>query len=181
MTDISERYARHADAYAATLAAVPEDRWSAQSPCEMWTARQVAEHLVEVHGMFLGLVGRRPEPGPADPVGAFAHVRAIVQADLEDPEKAAETYEGMFGTQTFEGSVDGFVTSDLVIHRWDLGTAAGLDIEIPADEVDRMARFVEVMPAQARSSGKVFGPALTPPDGADAQTRMLASIGRKGW
>ncbi|GAA4551614.1 TIGR03086 family metal-binding protein [Pseudonocardia xishanensis] len=181
MSDIAERYARHADAFAATIAAVPEDRWSAPSPCSEWTARQVVDHVVEVHGMFLGMVGRPPEPGPTDPAGAFAHVRSLVQADLEDPERAKATYDGMFGTQTFEWSVDGFVTQDLVLHRWDLGTAAGLDIEIPPDEIARIAGFVEQMPAEARASGKVFGPALEPPADADAQTRLLAAIGRRAW
>ncbi|WP_181780107.1 TIGR03086 family metal-binding protein [Pseudonocardia pini] len=181
MTEISERYARHADALAATIAAVPEDRWSAASPCAGWTARDVVDHLVEVHGMFLGLVGRRPGPGPADPTGAFAHVRAIVQADLEDPERADAAYAGMFGTTTFARSVDGFVTLDLIVHRWDLGTAAGLDVEIPADEIDGILALVEQMPPQVREAGTVFGPALTPPEGADDQTRVLATIGRKGW
>ncbi|MCW0214546.1 MAG: TIGR03086 family metal-binding protein [Pseudonocardia sp.] len=181
MTEISERYARHADAVAATIAAVPEDRWGAPSPCEGWTARGVVDHLVEVHGMFLGLVGRKPDPGPTDPAGAFAHVRDIVQADLEDPERADATYEGMFGTTTFAKSVDGFVTLDLIVHRWDLGTAAGLDIVIPADEIGGILALVEHMPPEVREAGTVFGPALTPPEGADEQTRMLAAIGRKGW
>jgi uncharacterized protein (TIGR03086 family) len=181
MTEISERYARHADAFAATVASVPEDRWSAPSPCEGWTARGVLDHLVQIHGMFLGLVGREPGPGPTDPAGAFAHVRAIVQADLEDPERAGASYEGMFGTQTFERSVDGFVTMDLIVHRWDLGTAAGLDVVIPADEIARIVAFVERMPPEVRASGTVFGPALEPPPGADDQTRMLAAVGRKAW
>ncbi|MFC5949504.1 TIGR03086 family metal-binding protein [Pseudonocardia lutea] len=181
MTEISERYARHADAFAATIAAVPADRWSAPSPCEGWTAADVVSHVVEVHRMFLGLVGRTPEPGPEGHAEAFAHVRKIVQADLEDPERAGATYEGMFGTQTFEGSVDGFVTLDLVVHRWDLGRAAGLDVTVPEDEFPRIAAVLERMPEKVREAGTVFGPALTPPPGADAHTRLLAEIGRKAW
>ncbi|GAA4710792.1 hypothetical protein GCM10023215_60930 [Pseudonocardia yuanmonensis] len=181
MTEISERYARHADAFAATIAAVPADRWSAPSPCEGWTAADVVSHVVDVHVMFLGLVGRTPEPGPEGRAEAFAHVRKIVQADLEDPSRAGATYEGMFGTQSFERSVDGFVTLDLVVHRWDLGRAAGLDVTIPEDEFPSIARVLEMMPDEVRASGTVFGPALTPPSDADAHTRLLAEIGRKGW
>jgi uncharacterized protein (TIGR03086 family) len=176
MSEISERYARHAAAFAATIADVPADRWDSPSPCSEWTARGVVEHIVQVHGMFLGLVGRRLFDG-AD----FAQASAVVQADLEDPVRAGETYEGMFGTATFESSVDSFVTMDLVVHRWDLGTAAGLDIAIPAEEVALISGFVEKMPADVRASGTVFGPALDAPEGSDDQTRMLAAIGRKGW
>jgi uncharacterized protein (TIGR03086 family) len=181
MTEISERYARHADAFAATIAAVPADRWSAPSPCEGWTAADVVSHLVDVHVMFLGFVGRAPGPGPEGSAEAFAHVRGIVQADLEDPERAGTTYEGMFGTQTFERSVDAFVTLDLVIHRWDLGRAAGLDVEIPDEEIARIGGLVAGIPEEVRASGTVFGPALTPPPDAEAQTRLLAEIGRKAW
>jgi uncharacterized protein (TIGR03086 family) len=183
MTEISERYTRHADAFAATVEAVPADRWASESPCAGWTARDVVGHLVDVHGMFLGLVGRRPGPGPSldAPAAAFAHVRDIVQVDLEDPERAGATYEGMFGTSTFERSVDGFVTLDLVVHRWDLGAAAGLDVRMPDDEIARISAQAAAMPEQARSSGKVFGPELTPPPGADAQTSLLALLGRKAW
>jgi|SRR4051794_11748065 uncharacterized protein (TIGR03086 family) len=181
MTEISERYARHADAFAATIAAVPADRWSAPSPCEGWTAADVVAHIVDVHGMFLGMVGRRPEAGPEDRAEAFAHVRAIVQADLEDPERAGTTYEGMFGTQTFEWAVDNFVTVDLVLHRWDLARAAGLEVAIPDDEVTRITGQVQGIPEEVRASGTVFGPALTPPSDADAHTRLLAEIGRKAW
>jgi uncharacterized protein (TIGR03086 family) len=181
MTEISERYARHADAFAATIAAVPADRWSAPSPCEGWTAADVVSHVVDVHVIFLSRVGREPEPGPEGPAEAFAHVRGIVQTDLEDPARAGATYDGMFGTQTFERSVDGFVTLDLVVHRWDLGRAAGLDVVIPEDEFPRIEAVLEMMPDHVRESGTVFGPALAPPPGADAHTRLLAEIGRRAW
>lgn len=181
MTEISDRYARHADAFAATIAAVPAERWSAPSPCEGWTAADVVSHIVDVHGMFLGLVGRKPESVPEDRAEAFAHVRRIVQADLEDPERAGTTYDGMFGTQTFEWSVDNFVTFDLVVHRWDLGRAAGLEVEIPDDEVTRIAGQVQGIPQEVRDAGTVFGPALTPPPDADPHTCLLAETGRKAW
>src|SRR5690606_40505201 len=37
MADIAERYDRLAADFAATIAAVPDDRWGAPSPCEGWT------------------------------------------------------------------------------------------------------------------------------------------------
>jgi uncharacterized protein (TIGR03083 family) len=58
MTEISERYARLADAFAAKITSVPSDRWAAQSPCEGWTARDVVGHVVSSQGLILGLVGR---------------------------------------------------------------------------------------------------------------------------
>jgi uncharacterized protein (TIGR03086 family) len=183
MSEIADRYRRVADNFATTVAAVPEDKWGEPSPCEGWTARDVVRHVVETHGMFLGFVDRKMPDGPSvddDPVAAFAHARDTVLHDLEDPELAKTEYDGMFGTRTFEWSIDQFLSGDLVLHRWDLGTAAGLDVEIPVDDVDRAWKDAEFYGDMARSPG-VFGPALEPPAGADEQTKLLAFTGRRAW
>jgi uncharacterized protein (TIGR03086 family) len=182
MSDTSERYDRLAGDFAATIAAVPADRWSAPSPCEDWTARDVVRHIVDVHGIFERLVGRDTGDVPSvddDPAAAFDHVRRIVAADLADPERATATYEGQLGKQTFEQSVDMFVCADLVIHRWDLGTAAGLDVRLPADEVRRARAAMGSMPEELMRQPGVFGPAVEPPPGADEQAELLAYLGRR--
>jgi uncharacterized protein (TIGR03086 family) len=130
MTEISQRYARLADAFAAKVAAVPADRWSAPTPCENWTARELVGHVVSTQGMFLGFVGRSIGDVPSvdgDPLAAWNTVRSAVQRDLEDPEKAGAEFEGMMGKQTFEGAVDRFLSFDLIVHGWDLARATGLD------------------------------------------------------
>ena len=123
MSEISERYARRASAFAEKVAAVSEDQWAAPSPCEDWTARDVVGHVVQSQGMFLGFVGREMGEHPSvddDPEGAVRAVTGRIQQDLEDPELAAQTFEGFMGTQAFEASVDQFLAADLLIHGWDL-------------------------------------------------------------
>jgi uncharacterized protein (TIGR03086 family) len=182
MSEISERYARLADEFAATIAGVPPDRWSAPSPCEGWTARDVVRHVVETPDIFLRLVGREmPDVGSVDdPAAAFDASRKIVQADLEDPERANVTFEGMFGTMTFAESIDRFISFDLVVHRWDLAHATGQDETIDPDDV-RRARDATAGFGDALRSDGVCGPALDPPAGADEQTKLLAFLGRKAW
>src|SRR4029077_16206761 len=117
MSEVSERYARLADAFAAKIAAVPEDRWASPSPCEDWTAREVVRHVVGTQGMFLGFVGRKPGDIPSvddDPLGAWNAARSVVQADLEDPDRAGAEFEGMMGRQTFEAGGDRFLCTALV-------------------------------------------------------------------
>jgi uncharacterized protein (TIGR03086 family) len=183
MTEISDRYRRLADLFAATVAAVPDDRWGAPSPCEDWTARDVLRHVVDNHTLFFGFVDRKMPEGPSvddDPVGAFAHARACMLDELEDPERAGTEYEGMFGTRTFEWAVDQFLSGDLMLHRWDLGTAAGLDVEIPRQDIEQAWKDAEFYGDSARAPG-VFGPALDPPADADEQTKLLAFTGRRAW
>jgi uncharacterized protein (TIGR03086 family) len=181
MTEISQRYARRGDAFAAKIAAVPDERWSAPTPCENWTARELVAHVVDSQGVFLGFVGGSVGDIPSvddDPLGAWNGARAVVQQGLEDPEQAEAEFEGGMGKQTFEGAVDRFLSFDLVVHGWDLARAAGLDDRIPAEDVERTWEQAQAF-GHAMRSPRAFGPEVEPPPGADAQVRLLAFLGRR--
>lgn len=181
MDDIAARYARTSEAFADTVAAVPTDRWDASTPCDDWTAIDLVGHVVDSHGQFLGFVDRALDPMPPvgkDPVAAFAVARTQVLADLQDPGRAGETYDGYFGTRTFAWAVDRFLSFDLVVHRWDLARATGLDEAIPPDEHARIEAAVAAWGDTARAPG-VFGPEVEAPPDADPRTRVLALLGRR--
>ncbi|GAB2481555.1 TIGR03086 family metal-binding protein [Nocardiopsis aegyptia] len=183
MSDIATRYARLSDAFAATVAAVPEDRWSADSPCEGWSARDVVAHVVDTQGMFLRLVGRDLGDIPSaadDPAAAWDAARGVVQADLDDPDRAGTEFDGFFGRTTFAEAVDRFLNFDLIIHRWDLARATGQDDRIDPADMRWALEATTVFGPHLRREG-VCGPELTPPDGADEQTRFLAFLGRRAW
>lgn len=181
MQPVTDRYRRLADAVATTIAEVPDDAWSNPSPCTEWTARDVLAHLVDVHGRFQSLVGRTVVEHPSvedDPAGAFTAVREQMQSDLEDPDRANEEYDGRFGRSTFGEAVNGFVCFDLVVHRWDLGTAAGLEVELDPRDVEEVQVVVDRMGDTMRENG-VIGDALEPPPDATPQQRLLAALGRR--
>src|SRR4051794_35573220 len=128
--DVADRYRRLAARMTERIAAVPEDAWANPTPCEGWSARHLVDHLLEVHGRFESLVGRDLVDHPPvddDPLAAWVAVRDQMQADLEDPERVAQEYDGRLGRSTFGRSVDGFVCFDLVVHGWDLARATGQD------------------------------------------------------
>jgi len=62
------------------------------------TTDSTARHLIDVHGRFLGLVGRTLEPGPEDvdtnPLGAWVSARDRLQRNLDDPQLAGQEFEG---------------------------------------------------------------------------------------
>lgn len=183
MEDIAARYRRLSDDFAAVIAAVPPERWASPSPCEGWTARDVVGHVVETQDMFLGLVGRGLGDIPAvadDPAAAWDAARTVVLADLEDPVRARTEFDGFFGRTAFADAVDRFLNFDLVVHRWDLARAAGLDERLDPDDVRWAWEAVSGFGPHLRREG-VCGAELTPPEGADAQTRLLAHLGRRAW
>ena len=181
MSDIADRYRRLAAAFADKVRAVPPHRWDAPSPCDGWTALDIVRHLVEVHGMFLGFVGRElGEIPPVEdgPLAGFEAAREVVQAALDDPDRAAGSFDGYFGRTTFAEAVDRFVCFDLVVHRWDLARAIGTDERLDPEEVRRLLDLLPTFGDALHSSG-AFGPPIDPPAGADEQTRLLCLLGRR--
>lgn len=181
MSDISDRYRRLADHFATIIAATPQDRWSAPSPCEDWTATDVVTHVVDAQAMFLGLVGRTPvdaPPAAEQPLAAFRAVSAQVLADLEDPERAAETFEGFAGTSRFDVAVDRSVSFDLVVHGWDLARATGGDETIDPAEAERLLTVDVPAFGDMLHAPGVCGPALPVAEDAPVAQRLLAELGR---
>jgi uncharacterized protein (TIGR03086 family) len=181
MEPVADRYRRLSALMTDTVAAVDESAWGNPSPCTDWTARDVLRHLIEVHGRVQSLVGRSLVDHPSvedDPVGAFTVVRDQLQADLADPSKAAQEYEGRFGTSTFGTAVNGFVCFDLIVHRWDLAQATGQHLVLDPADVTQMQADVDQRGDMMRENG-VLGPALEPAADASAQDRLMAALGRR--
>jgi uncharacterized protein (TIGR03086 family) len=180
MSEVSERYRRLAGALTEKIEQVPSDGWSSQSPCENWTARDLVRHLVDVHGMFMGMVGRQLRPGPdveSDPLGAWTSARDQVQSDLDDPERANTEFDGVSGRSTFAAAVDRFICFDLNIHGWDLARATGQDERIEPAELPKLWATAESFGDAIRSEN-VCGPPVEVPDDAPEQDRLIAFLGR---
>ena len=181
MEPVAERYRRLSDRMTELVAGVPDDAWVSPTPCEEWTVRDLVGHLVEVHGMFQKLVGRSlvEHPGvEVDPLGAWTAVRDQMQADLDDPDRAAEEHDGLMGRSTFGASVDGFVCFDLVVHGWDLARATGQDESMHAADVEQLQVMVDRMGPMMLENG-VISRQLEPSADASPQERLLAGLGRQ--
>ena len=189
MTDesVSDRFRRRAEGFTSVVAAVPDDRWTSLSPCEEWNAQQIVGHIVDTQYTFAGFIGLEAGRGPLvddDPMAAWEVARNVTQSALNDPELATRQFDGFAGRSTYAAAVNRFLMIDLVIHRWDLATAAGLDATLPAidvAEVDISAREMADLVGDGMRTSGAFGPALDAPDGADAQTCLLAFLGRRAW
>ena len=180
MTEIADRYRTLADAFQSKIAGVEPDAWSNPSPCEEWDARGVVAHVVEVHGMPLGPLGRTPSPAPSvadDPLGAFEAVRNDVQTVLDDPALAGHEYDGALGRTSVGATVDQFLGFDLVVHGWDLARATGQDETMNPEEVERIWAMAQGLGDNLRRAG-VCGPAVAVPEDAPRQDRLLGLLGR---
>lgn len=182
MSDIVERYERVTARFTDRVRGVPADAWDDPSPCEGWSARDVVRHLTDWIPGFFGAQGVDFPTVPsvdADPVAAWETVQTTVGKALADPALAAKAVETPFSTQSLAETVDMIVTGDVFTHTWDVARATGQDETLDAEQLQRMLETMGSMPEEAMRADGMFGPPVDVPSDADAQTRLLAYLGRR--
>ncbi|HZD65288.1 MAG TPA: TIGR03086 family metal-binding protein [Acidimicrobiales bacterium] len=181
MPEIVDRYRAIADAFSARVDAVPGDRWSSPAPCEGWTTRDVVAHVASGHRRILaGLAGAEPQPVTADEDAAAAWRTAY--ADMvktaSDPDAVNQTYQSPMGPMPLGQFMGRMLTTEILVHTWDLARAAGLDERLDQDAVGHAYEGLKPLDAMLRQPG-AFGPKVDPPAGADLQTEFLCFLGRR--
>jgi uncharacterized protein (TIGR03086 family) len=188
MGEIADRYHRRAEAFERKVAAVRPEQWANQSPCKEWTARDVVDHIVAMHGYMLMPVSRKLEPSD-DPLIAFQEARHAVEDVLDDPVLALTEADTPTGRMTTEAHIDQVISDDLVLHGWDLARATDQDETMDPVDVERLWASTSAVPADVmqkfRTPGafgegvEVFGPEVKLPPDAPLQDRLLGLIGRQ--
>lgn len=181
MSEIADRYTRIADTFDARLKGVTKEQWDAATPCSEWTVRDLVGHVVGVHGMMRGSLEGSAPPEPdvkGDLVAQWEGATAFVRAALGDRDRATKVVSGPTGEQPFEEMVGRLLCADTLFHTWDLARATGQDENLDAEAVAKAQEFLDPIDEMIRRPG-AFDPKITPPEGADAQTRLLCFGGRR--
>ncbi|MFG3505120.1 TIGR03086 family metal-binding protein [Streptomyces sp. NPDC047821] len=182
--------ARHGEAldlFGARVHAVRPDQWDAPTPCTDWTVRDLVNHLTAEQLWVVPLVRERravAELGDAfegdvlgdDPVAAWDRAAAESREAFLEPGALERTVQLSSGP-TPATAYCSQMTSDLVIHAWDLSRGIGADERLPGDLVGFTVDAVSPYADSLAGSG-LFAPRLEPPPDADEQTRLLAMVGR---
>jgi uncharacterized protein (TIGR03086 family) len=143
----------------------PDARWDAPSPCTEWDARAVVEHVIGFHEVLvlrpLEIRAHRPK---GDPVARWdATERALLEALpvlTEDMQRLLPA-----------------LTTDVLVHTWDLARAIGADETLDAELVERAHDQAAQHPDRFLASGMYAAPIdVSAP--ATRQEQMLAQFGR---
>ena len=182
MSGPADEHRRVAAVFTQTVEGTTPEAWEHPAPVEGWVARDVVRHLVDWFPAFLdGAAGITLQPGPSvddDPVGAWRTQTDAVQALLDDSETADREHEfPHIGRMSLGRATDMIYTSDVFLHRWDLARATGQDETLDPEKCAEMLEGMLPMDDALRQSSQ-YGPRVAVPDDADAQTRLLAFIGR---
>ena len=186
MSDIA---ALHRAALAATrprIVAITSDQWSAATGCEGWDVRQLVNHIISGNlwaaelgaGGTIAEVGDRLDGDVAgdDPIAAYDESAERAAAVFEAPGALDAPCAVSYGP--VPGSIyAGHRFVDVLIHGWDVAAATGQDRTLDPALVSACWDVVTPQADLLKASG-MFGTEVTPPEGADSETRLLALLGR---
>lgn len=181
MSEVIERYQGLAEQFGARVEATPDDRWSAQSPCPDWQARDVVAHVVgSQRALVAAIEGTTAEdvPPDADPKELWRDSTSKLMAALQQPGALEKVVPGPMGEMPVEFMVGRLLANDVLVHTWDLARAVGGDELLDQDAVGHAYEGLKKVDAMLRMPG-VFGDKVDPPEGADLQTEFLCFLGRR--
>lgn len=164
------------------LKMTPRKAYRMKSPCEGWKGADVITHAMFGTTAALRFATNKPAPKSApkladDVVVQWEKLRAKTLAALDEPGVLHTEINGWFGPQQVDDFI-GIMTADLVIHQWDLARTAKVDDRLDPALAAAALRTWKRFPDEMLRQPGVLGPALTPPKGADAQTKLLCFTGR---
>lgn len=186
MDDLIEVHRRALDATGKVIARITADQWNEATPCEGWDVRALANHVVAGNFWAAELAAGKTieEVGSALDGDVLGDDAAGTYRKSADAAAAAFAAPGALDAPcaVSYGPVPGTVYAghrivDVFIHGWDLATATGQDTALDPDLVAACIRIVEPQRDMLQASG-AFAPANQVADDADAQTRLLAWLGR---
>jgi len=183
----AETFDRAAEAFKARVDATAPDQWGNATPCRDWDVRTLVNHVASelrwitpmLDGKTIAEVGDRLDGDLLgdDPQRAFGEAVREATSAASAPEALAQTVHLSFGDREADSYIRE-VTTDLVIHSWDLARGIGAHDRLDAGLVAFAQTTLEPQ-AEAWRAGGAFGPAVEVAADADAQTRLLAITGRR--
>jgi uncharacterized protein (TIGR03086 family) len=178
--EIIDRVTSLVNEFDARVQAAPAGSWGNQSPCAEWTARDVVVHvgnsLFRLTAALSGSEGREIAPDD-DIVATWNDARTGFLAVLPGADLTTAV-QGPFGPMPAEQVIGRLISTDVLVHTWDLARAVGGDEQLDATAVEGAYSGLKPMDAMIRQPG-VFGAKVAAPDGADLQTEFLTFLGRQ--
>jgi uncharacterized protein (TIGR03086 family) len=167
MDDLVEQHRRACDGFTRAVDAAA-GQWSAPSPCSDWDARGVLEHVIGFQDkMLLEPLDAKPSRPKDDPVARWDVTVDALFTALSKSDALDEKTAGMLGV----------LTTDVLVHTWDLSKATGHDVELDPELCDiGYERAQQNLDKFAMSD--MFGSPVSVPDDASIQDKLLGVFGR---
>jgi uncharacterized protein (TIGR03086 family) len=180
MPDPVVDYETAASGFAAVLAECGDDL-SMPSPCEGWTAQDVVDHVMGGPPYYAeAWGGHAPEVADgADRATRYgAEYRALADVCRKPGVLEKMVPSPLGGGDMPAGMMFTILTSDTLIHTWDLARSIGIDVQLDQDLLQRTWDGLIPIEEMVRRPD-VFGPAVEIDPDAPMQDRAMAWFGRR--
>jgi uncharacterized protein (TIGR03086 family) len=186
-TDAVGLYRAACEVFNQKIHAVQADQWHLPTPCPEWDVRQLVNHVTveDMWAQHLLTGSRVADIGDAldgdklgdDPTTTWDTAVAEAQEVAAAPGVAESTVHLSYGDDAASSYLMQLF-ADHLIHSWDLASAIEADRHLPEHLVTACAEWFTDVEPMMRAAG-IIGPRPPVPDGANAQTRLLAAFGRR--
>jgi uncharacterized protein (TIGR03086 family) len=162
----------------------PMNRWDNSSPCEGWTAREVAGHAIAVIEHIPARLAGKAGHDPFSDLAAHAGVhpqatcrsaRVAAMVALDSPRVLSTTVTTSMGTMTMDAYLVP-LARDAAIHAWDIARATETDERLDPGLVD--ATLDLLSPTEMAAGRGTYARPVEMDAGASPQQRLLAAVGR---
>ena len=177
MTDLLDRLDTAAAGLTRALeAAHAKAAWGADSPCEGWTAGDVADHITGNYISVAASLGRDVTK-TGDRLHDWTTARDTVLRAVAGDGRLDTLVPSPGGEMPLGRFLAVYMEVDTLVHTWDIARAVGADESLD-EEVCRRC-YERLLPADEtmRRSGS-FGPKLDSDDGDSIQVKALRFFGR---
>ena len=163
------------------------EQWHNATPCTEWDVRALVNHVVTeqlwapllLDGATIEDIGDRFDGDQLgdDPVAAWTSAAAAAREAFAAPGALRRSVELSYGGRPAQGYCQE-MTMDLTVHAWDLARGIEADERLDLELASDVLAFIEPQADQLAESG-LFASPVAVSDDADAQTRLLALLGRQ--
>jgi len=187
MPDLLAFFERAAQGFGRHVRSIGEGQWHDPTPCTDWDVRTLVNH-VTVEQLWVP---------PLAQGSTVTDIGALFDGDQlgDDPVAAWDAaVKASLATFGAPGALDGTVslsagekptaeycwemTTDALIHSWDLARAIGADESLDPELADLVYERTLPVAASLQETG-LFAPPVPVPDDASLQTKLLAIFGRR--
>jgi uncharacterized protein (TIGR03086 family) len=179
-----EQLAAAAEVTRQVIDAIGDGQWSLPTPCDGWTVRDLAEHVVAGNDIFTAALHGQPTASgpPAERSGDLASqyrrsIQELLQA-FRQPGTLERVVSVPFGTVPGAVALHLRIT-ELLVHGWDLARATGQAVAFPEDASEQELAFSRQALKDVPPGRRPFAPPEPVAGDAPAIDRLAACLGRQ--
>lgn len=181
-------YGEALDLFRERVLAIGADQWAAPTPCTDWTVRDLVNHLaveqmwvrpLVTDGLTMAEVGHDLDGDQlgSDPAATWTSAAAGAREAFNAPGALERTVHLSYGDST-AAAYASQMTTDAVIHSWDLAHGLGEDLRIPEGLINFTYQELSPYIGTLHQTG-LFAAPVEVSANANRQTKLLALVGRR--